>query len=105
MEHYSAAELKERLSAEPAPLLLDVREAWEYELCHIAGSRHIPMGRIAEVLDELDAEQEIVVICHHGSRSQRVTDFLESNGFSKVANLDGGIHAWACEVDPSLTQY
>lgn len=105
MNDYTPTELKERLNAAPPPLLLDVREPWEYELVHIAGSRHIPMGQIQDAVDELDADQEIVVICHHGARSQQVANYLYNVGFSNVANLTGGIDAWSREVDPSLPQY
>ncbi|HLA75479.1 MAG TPA: rhodanese-like domain-containing protein [Gammaproteobacteria bacterium] len=106
MHDYTAKELKAHLdTAEPAPLLLDVREPWEYELCHIQGSRLVPMGQIDSALDSLDADREIIVICHHGGRSQRVADYLERAGFTNIANLTGGIDAWTNDVDPSLAKY
>ena len=106
MHDYTAKELKAHLdTADPAPLLLDVREPWEYELCHIEGARLIPMGQIDSALDSLDADREIIVICHHGGRSQRVADYLERSGFTNVANLTGGIDAWTNDVDPSLAKY
>jgi rhodanese-related sulfurtransferase len=99
-------ELKEYLSvADPPPLLLDVRETAEYDICHIAGSRLIPMNQIPETHQTLDPEREIIVICHHGMRSARVANYLQQIGFSKVFNLAGGIHAWACEVDPAMPTY
>ena len=87
------------------PLLLDVREGWEFQTCAIAGSRHLPMGEIAARKDELDADADIVVICHHGGRSMQVAMFLEKNGFAKVHNLAGGVDAWARTVDPSMPVY
>ena len=87
------------------PLLLDVREPWEHQICAIAGSRHIPMGEIPARRDEIDRQAEVVVICHHGGRSLQVAMFLESNGFSKLHNLAGGVDAWARSVDPSMPVY
>ncbi len=91
--------------ANPSPLLLDVREPWEYQHVHLPNSRLIPMMQIPAALSELDPNKEIVVICHHGVRSRQVAYFLESNGFHNVINLYGGIDAWAREVDSSLPIY
>lgn len=87
------------------PVLLDVREPWEYEICHLAGARPIPMGLIAERIAELDPAAETVVICHHGVRSARVGAFLESHGFRDVVNLEGGVAAWAEQIDPDMPTY
>jgi rhodanese-related sulfurtransferase len=87
------------------PLLLDVREEWEYRQCHIDGSTHIPMASIPERLAELDPARETVLICHHGVRSQRVAFYLEQRGFVNLVNLDGGIDAWAREVDLAMPRY
>jgi rhodanese-related sulfurtransferase len=87
------------------PLLLDVREAWEFQTCSIAGSRHVPMGEMARRTGELDPDADIVVICHHGGRSMQVAVFLEKNGFANVHNLSGGVDAWARTVDPSMPVY
>ena len=106
MLEITARELQEYLAiTDPPPLLLDVREAGEYAICHIAGSRHIPMNQVPQALDELDPERETIVICHHGMRSARVANYLEQVGFDKVINLTGGINAWACEVDPDMPTY
>jgi len=106
MREYTPQELKEYLATSDTDvLLLDVREPWEYELCHIHGSRLIPMGQVQDALDDLNADQEIVVICHHGRRSEQVADFLERCGFAHVANLVGGIEAWSQDIDPSLARY
>ncbi len=90
---------------QPQPVLLDVREPWEIELCQLPGSQHIPMHLIPMRSDEIASDREVVVICHHGGRSMQVAMFLERNGFSNVHNLMGGVEAWACEVDPSMRRY
>ncbi|NNG25144.1 rhodanese-like domain-containing protein [Telluria aromaticivorans] len=107
MQHVSAPELAARLAdpAQEQPLLLDVRENWEFSTCHIAGSTQIPMHLIPIRVGELDDDREIVCICHHGARSMQVAAFLERNGFSNVTNLTGGVHAWAVQVDPSMPKY
>jgi rhodanese-related sulfurtransferase len=107
MKQISAAELARWLGEEARakPLLLDVREPWEFQTCSIAGSRHVPMGEIPARKDDLDAAAEVVVICHHGGRSMQVAMYLEKNGFAKVHNLAGGVDAWAKTVDPSMPVY
>ena len=87
------------------PLLLDVREPWEFEKARIAGSRLVPMGEIARRVDELDRSSEVVAICHHGGRSMQVALFLEKSGFAAVHNLLGGVDAWSRAVDPSVPLY
>jgi rhodanese-related sulfurtransferase len=88
-----------------APLLLDVREPWEFAVCRIEGSRLLPMGRIPAALGELDRERETVVICHHGIRSLQVARWLERQGFRQVTDLDGGLDAWARDIDPAMRTY
>jgi rhodanese-related sulfurtransferase len=87
------------------PLLLDVREPWEWQAARIEGSRHIPMREVPARLDELDRGREVVAICHHGGRSQQVAMFLEKSGFAKVHNLVGGVDAWSRTVDPAVPLY
>ena len=87
------------------PLLLDVREPWEFEICHIQGSQLIPMNSIPQKISELEKEESIVCICHHGMRSWQVAAFLEKNGFAQVINLSGGVDAWAQEVDAAMVTY
>lgn len=89
----------------PQPLLLDVREPWEFQRCSIAGSQLVPMREVPARKDELDTDADVVVICHHGSRSMQVAMFLEKNGFPKVHNLAGGVDSWAKTVDPSMPVY
>ena len=107
MNHLTAPELAAWLadSSRPQPMLLDVRENWEFETCKIAGSTQIPMNTIPARIEELDDDAEIVCICHHGARSMQVAAFLERNGFSKTFNLTGGIHAWAVQVDSAMPKY
>jgi rhodanese-related sulfurtransferase len=107
MKQISATELAAWLgdAQKPKPQLLDVREPWEFETCHIAGSRHVPMGEIPSRASEVDPDSEIVVICHHGGRSLQVAMFLEKNGCAKVHNLSGGVDAWAKTVDPKMRVY
>lgn len=87
------------------PVLLDVREPWELELCQLAGSQHIPMHLVPMRCEEIDADRDVVVICHHGGRSMQVAMFLERKGFGSVHNLMGGLEAWAGEVDPNMRRY
>lgn len=87
------------------PLLLDVREPWEVQRCALNGALHIPMGQIQTRLGELDPEQEIVVVCHHGIRSNSVANYLARNGFARLYNLAGGIDAWAREIDKNMAIY
>jgi rhodanese-related sulfurtransferase len=107
MQHVTAPELAAWLSdpARARPLLLDVRENWEFATCRIDGSTQIAMNTIAARIEELDEDAEIVCICHHGARSMAVAAFLERNGFGKITNLTGGIHAWAVQVDGSMPKY
>ena len=87
------------------PVLLDVREPWEYQTCRIEGSTLAPMHTIPARTQDLDPEEETVVICHHGARSFQVALFLERNGFSNLYNLQGGVQAWADKVDPTMPRY
>jgi rhodanese-related sulfurtransferase len=107
MRQLRPAELKSWLDdpQRTRPLLLDVREPWEFERCHIAGATLSPMSQIQSTYGQLDPDQEMVVICHHGVRSFHVARFLEHNGFEHVINLTGGVDAWAKEVDHQMPTY
>jgi rhodanese-related sulfurtransferase len=106
MRHLTPSQLKEYLlQAEPAPLLLDVREPWEFQICAIEGSSLMPMGQIPSCIEKLDPQRETVIICHHGIRSRQTGYYLERMGFSNLINLDGGVEAWAREVDPDMQTY
>jgi len=107
MKQMTAPELAARLAdaSRAAPILLDVREPNEYQICHIAGAQLIPMNQIPARIEELAQDAEIICICHHGGRSMKVASFLEGNGFSHLTNLTGGMHAWALQVDQSMPTY
>lgn len=94
--------------ADPArakPLLLDVREPWEYQYCHLPDALLIPMNSVPGKLAQLDQLAPTVVICHHGMRSMQVGRYLEHSGFAHIYNLQGGVDAWAASVDPDMPTY
>ena len=106
MREISSRECRDYLeSTAEKPLLLDVREPWEYNIVHLDDSLLIPMRQIPDSLDKLDPEKETIVVCHHGIRSRQVALFLERNGFTSVVNLRGGLDAWAKETDTSMPTY
>ncbi len=100
----TAPELAQHLEQEQ-PLLLDVREPWEFDICRIDGSLNLPMGQIPQSIDRLDDADEIVVICHHGIRSQQVIWYLQQQIDAELINLDGGVAAWARDVDLDMPVY
>ena len=85
--------------------LLDVREPDEHAICQVAGSLLLPMREVPAALDQLPRDRNLLVLCHHGARSQHVTRFLRANGFPRAINVRGGIDAWATELDPTLPHY
>jgi rhodanese-related sulfurtransferase len=103
-ENITAGRLKSRLDTGDRPVLLDVREPWEFELARLEGSKLIPMSQLQERFTELDPASETVVICHHGNRSSYVTLALQRAGFEKVLNLEGGLDAYS-SVDESVPRY
>lgn len=107
MRQISPQQLNEWLadSQRENPVLVDVREPWEFDTCRIAGSVSIPMRGIPARHNELKPDADIVVICHHGARSFQSGMFLEQNGFANVINLQGGVAAWARDVDPAMPTY
>lgn len=106
MQQMTPSQLRDYLeTASTAPLLLDVREPWEFDICAIDNSILIPMGQIPAKIDTLNPDQEIVVICHHGIRSAQVCRYLEHQGFEQMINLAGGVEAWAKDVDIDMAVY
>ncbi len=105
MQQLTAEQLKEYIDNDTSLVLLDVRDTWEYEICHINSSINIAMTDIPLTLQEIDSEKTIVVICHHGMRSFQVAQYLESEGFNDIMNLEGGIASWATTIDQSMPQY
>ena len=88
-----------------APLLVDVREPWEYAFCRIDGSMSIPLGDLTRRQAELPRDRPLVLVCHHGNRSQHAAMLLAGAGFSQVHNLQGGVEAWAAEIEPAMKRY
>ena len=107
MRNLTPAELAEWLAdgARERPVLLDVREPWEFQTCRIAGARLVPMNELPRRLGELDPAADVVAICHHGTRSMHVAHFLERQGFERVYNLAGGVDAWARSIEPAMPVY
>lgn len=101
----SARALAAKLKDTNPPMLLDVREPHELEISHLDGAKLIPLGQLASRLSELDTAQEMVVFCKAGTRSARALELLISAGFRKVKNLQGGINAWASQVDLNMPIY
>lgn len=94
-----------RAAAPDRTVIIDVREPYELEICQLADATHIPMRQIPEHLAHLPADKHLLILCHHGGRSMRVTEFLRARGVAKVSNIAGGIDAWAEEIEPSLRRY
>jgi rhodanese-related sulfurtransferase len=99
-------ELKAMLAAEDQLFLLDVRETWEMKTVGFPGAHAMPMGEVpGRAYNELDPEERIVVICHHGVRSLNVANWLRNQGFEQAQSLRGGIDAWSRDVDPAVARY
>ncbi len=98
-------ELKKKLDNGEDIFLLDVREPWEFSLAAIEGSENFPLAEVVDRQQEFVFEEEIVVICHYGERSQMAASELVECGFKTVHNLVGGIDAWSQIVDPTVPRY
>lgn len=100
-------ELKRMRDSGSAPAVIDCRTAAERDIAAIEGSIHVPMAELSARLAELRRleDEPIVVYCHHGARSLRVTAALRESGFSDVRSLAGGIHLWSADIDPSVPMY
>ena len=98
--------LHDQLQQPNPPLLLDVREQWEFETVHLPNSLLMPMGDVpSRAHAELDPDEPIVVLCHHGARSLNVTMWLRAQGFEHVQSLASGIDGWSRSIDPALPRY
>lgn len=108
-EAQAAAQAEGQSGTAALPLMLDVREPWEFQTASVTPDGYtlvqIPMRSIPARLQELDPEQPIACLCHHGARSAQVAYYLAQQGFSRVANVEGGIEAWSLQVDPSVPRY
>jgi molybdopterin/thiamine biosynthesis adenylyltransferase/rhodanese-related sulfurtransferase len=102
----SVSETKRRREVAPdRTLVIDVREPYELDICRIEGAEHIPMRQIPEHVDTLARDKHLLILCHTGMRSRRVTEFLRARGFNTVSNIAGGIDAWATEIEPGMRRY
>lgn len=105
MREISVEELAQWRASEKQFVLLDVREPFELQAACLPGALHMPMRQVPARMNELDRENEIAVLCHHGGRSERVAQFLAMQGFPHVHNVAGGIDAYAKRVDKSVPRY
>lgn len=105
MQEITPKRLKEMLDAKHELLLIDVRQPWEFKVCHISGSKNIPLGELDQNFDQLPNEVDIVTICHHGMRSKQAAHLLQSCGYDRVINLQGGVDTWAQEIEPTMERY
>ena len=101
----SGHELKRKMDAREPLDLIDVREAFEYEIARIDGAKLMPLGEVAERVDELPRKRPIIVHCHSGQRIAQAVRLLQQRGFDKVYNLEGGIDAWSDQIDSSVAKY
>jgi adenylyltransferase/sulfurtransferase len=101
----SVHDLRRKLEAEGSVTIVDVREPFEYEIAHIAGSKLMPLTELPGRFDELERGKEIVALCKTGARSAHAVELLQSAGFAQSFNLEGGIDAWAREIDPAMEKY
>ncbi|MEK7747925.1 MAG: rhodanese-like domain-containing protein [Nitrospirota bacterium] len=98
-------DVKERREAGDNFVLLDVREQWEYDLAHVPDSILIPLSQLPRRLSELDSDDEIVTMCHHGMRSASAQAILIDAGFLDVKNMSGGIDLYSATADPTIRRY
>ena len=104
MQRFSAQQLAAYLEHH-SPQLIDVREPWEFDICHIENSQLLPMAQVPSSLAVFRQAKESVIICHHGIRSLQVAHFLAMQGIQNTINLDGGVEDWARYVDLDMPAY
>lgn len=98
-------ELKARYDRGERPTVIDVREQYEWDIARLPYTRLIPMDQIPERLNEISREEEVILMCRSGKRSMAVLEYLQSQGYTRVKNLVGGLLAWSDEIDPTVTKY
>ena len=98
-------ELKQKLDNGDKFMLLDVREQFEWDICHLDRAKLVPLGQLPSRMSELDSAEEIVIHCKSGVRSGKAVRLLQEAGFGKLHNVEGGIMAWSDEIDPSVPKY
>ena len=101
----SPVEVKARLDRGEKLVLIDVREPWEHQLCHIEGATLIPLGSLPASLQTLPDVDELICFCHHGMRSLDAASWLRFQGIEKAKSMAGGIERWSVEVDPKVPRY
>ena len=99
------AEVKQQLDLGEKLFFVDVRESWEHQLCHIEGSKLIPLGQIPASLAEFEAADSVILFCHSGRRSLDAAAWLRSHGVSGARSMAGGIDRWSQEIDPRVPRY
>lgn len=106
MKSISAIELKEKLEHQEDLMLIDVREPFEYDICHLPGALLLPLHSLPAHAKDIDTTKPVVVYCHHGIRSAHAIHYLQSiTGASNFFNLEGGIDAWSVQVDATVPRY
>ena len=105
VKEVSPQELQSLLNSGKGYFLIDVRQAWEFKLCCLPGSLNIPLGELHKASIQLPDDKELVTICHHGVRSRQAAILLEQCGYPNVVSLQGGIEAWARDINPAMERY
>lgn len=98
-------EVRQRMLDGERVRLIDVREPAEHEIASVEGAELLPLSRFNEWAGQLNEDDELIIMCHHGGRSAQVCQFLATRGFENLSNLTGGIDLWSTEVDPSVPRY
>ena len=99
------SEVKQQLDRGEKFLFVDVREPWEFQLCHIEGSKLIPLGQVPPSLQEFEAADSVILFCHSGRRSLDAAAWLRSQGVAGARSMAGGIDRWSREIDPRVPRY
>jgi len=98
-------ELKQKIDQGAAPLIIDVREPWEYQTCFIEGAKLVPLNTLPANLTMFGDAGEVVIYCHHGTRSLNAAAWLRSQGVEGARSLTGGIDRWSAEIDSTIKRY
>lgn len=104
MRQISVEEARDLLAGASPPQLVDCRQPWEHELCHLPGDHLLPLGEVEERAPELDPSRPVIVYCHAGVRSINAAILLERAGFDTMS-MRGGIEAWSVRIDPTVPRY
>ena len=105
LSNLTPSQIRDSLGARADVTLVDVREPAEYDIAHIEGAKLIPLRTLPQQIDTLPRDHEIILLCHHGMRSEMAGNFLLSQGFSRVSHMVGGIDRWSDEVDDAIAKY